>query len=32
LLGAGNAGANGKPRTRVPEIASHLPLSEPIIA
>jgi hypothetical protein len=32
LLGAGNSGANGKPRTRVPRIASHLPLTEPVIA
>ena len=32
LLGAGNSGANGKPRTRVPKIASHLPLTEPVIA
>jgi mannose-6-phosphate isomerase-like protein (cupin superfamily) len=32
LLGAGNSGVDGKPRSRVPKIASHLPLSEPIIA
>jgi mannose-6-phosphate isomerase-like protein (cupin superfamily) len=32
LLGAGNSGADGKARTRVPRIASHLPVSEPIIA
>jgi mannose-6-phosphate isomerase-like protein (cupin superfamily) len=32
LLGAGNSGVDGKPRTRVPAIASHLPLSEPIVA
>ena len=32
LLGAGNAGANGKPRSRVPKVPSHLPLSEPIVA
>lgn len=32
LLGAGNSGADGKPRTRVPRIASHLPLTEPIVA
>lgn len=31
LLGAGNSGVGGKPRTRVPEIASHLPVSEPIV-
>ncbi|HEX2933708.1 MAG TPA: cupin domain-containing protein [Candidatus Binatia bacterium] len=31
LLGAGNSGANGKPRSRVPDVASHLPVSEPII-
>lgn len=32
LLGAGNAGVNGQPRTRVPKIPSHIPLREPIIA
>ena len=32
LLGAGNAGADGKPRTRVPKKPSHMPLSQPIIA
>jgi mannose-6-phosphate isomerase-like protein (cupin superfamily) len=32
LLGAGNAGAGGKPRTRVPSIASHTPVSEPVVA
>jgi mannose-6-phosphate isomerase-like protein (cupin superfamily) len=32
LLGAGNSGAEGKPRTRVPRKASHIPLTEPIIA
>jgi mannose-6-phosphate isomerase-like protein (cupin superfamily) len=32
LLGAGNAGVDGKPRTRVPKIPSRIPLSEPIIA
>src|SRR5262249_1623663 len=31
LLGAGNAGAAGKPRTRVPKTPSHIPLSEPIV-
>jgi len=32
LLGAGNAGADGKPRSRVPRKASHMPLSKTIIA
>jgi hypothetical protein len=32
LLGAGNAGVNGQPRTRVPKIPSHIPLREPVIA
>ena len=32
LLGAGNSGVNDKPRTRVPKIPSHIPLSDPIIA
>jgi mannose-6-phosphate isomerase-like protein (cupin superfamily) len=32
LLGAGNSGAGGKPRTRVPSIASHTPVSEPVVA
>ncbi len=32
LLGAGNAGADGKPRSRVPRKASQMPLSKPIIA
>jgi mannose-6-phosphate isomerase-like protein (cupin superfamily) len=32
LLGAGNAGVNGQPRTRVPKIPSHIPLREPIVA
>jgi hypothetical protein len=32
LLGAGNAGVNGQPRTRVPKIPSRLPLREPIVA
>lgn len=31
LLGAGNSGVDGKPRTRVPAVASHLPVSEPIV-
>jgi mannose-6-phosphate isomerase-like protein (cupin superfamily) len=32
LLGAGNSGVDGKPRSRVPKIASHLPVSEPVVA
>jgi len=32
LLGAGNSGADGKPSSWVPRIASHLPLTEPVIA
>jgi mannose-6-phosphate isomerase-like protein (cupin superfamily) len=32
LLGAGNAGVDGKPRTRVPKIPSHTPLRDPIVA
>jgi mannose-6-phosphate isomerase-like protein (cupin superfamily) len=32
LLGAGNAGVNGQPRTRVPKIPSHVPVTEPIVA
>ena len=32
LLGAGNSGADGKKRTRVPRIASHLEYTEPIVA
>lgn len=32
LLGAGNAGANGVPRSRVPDVASHTPVQEPIVA
>jgi mannose-6-phosphate isomerase-like protein (cupin superfamily) len=32
LLGAGNAGANGVPRSRVPDVASHTPVLEPIVA
>ena len=32
LLGAGNRGVNGKLRTRVPKKASHMPLTEPIVA
>ena len=32
LLGAGNAGVNGVPRSRVPEVASHTPIREPVVA
>jgi mannose-6-phosphate isomerase-like protein (cupin superfamily) len=32
LLGAGNAGVNGVPRSRVPEVASHTPVKEPVVA
>jgi mannose-6-phosphate isomerase-like protein (cupin superfamily) len=32
LLGAGNAGVNGVPRSRVPDVASHTPVQEPIVA
>jgi hypothetical protein len=32
LLGAGNAGVNGVPRSRVPEVASHTPVREPTVA
>jgi mannose-6-phosphate isomerase-like protein (cupin superfamily) len=32
LLGAGNAGVNGQPRTRVPRVSSHMPVSDPIVA
>ena len=32
LLGAGNAGVNGVPRSRVPPVASHIPLKEPVVA
>ncbi len=32
LLGAGNSGVDGNPRTRVPKKASHLPFTEPITA
>ena len=32
LLGAGNAGVKGQPRTRVTKIHSRLPLREPIVA
>src|SRR6266576_3476245 len=32
LLGAGNSGVDGKPRTRVPKIPSHIPVTDPIVA
>ena len=32
LLGAGNSGVDGKPRTRVPKVPSHTPLRDPIVA
>jgi mannose-6-phosphate isomerase-like protein (cupin superfamily) len=32
LLGAGNAGVNGVPRSRVPDVASHTPVQEPVVA
>lgn len=32
LLGAGNAGVNGVARSRVPPVASHIPLKEPVVA
>ena len=32
LLGAGNAGVNGKPRTRVPKIPSHTPFKPAVVA
>jgi len=32
LLGAGNAGVNGVPRSRVPSVASHTPLQEAVVA
>ena len=32
LLGAGNAGVNGVPRSRVPDMASHTPVQEPVVA
>jgi mannose-6-phosphate isomerase-like protein (cupin superfamily) len=32
LLGVGNAGENGVPRSRVPGVASHTPVQEPIVA
>jgi mannose-6-phosphate isomerase-like protein (cupin superfamily) len=32
LLGAGNTGVDGKPRTRVPRISSHVPVTDPIVA
>jgi uncharacterized cupin superfamily protein len=32
LLGAGNSGVNGVPRSRVPAVASHTPMQEPVVA
>jgi mannose-6-phosphate isomerase-like protein (cupin superfamily) len=32
LLRAGNAGLGGMPRSRVPDVASHTPVQEPIVA
>jgi hypothetical protein len=32
LLGAGNAGVNGVARSRVPDVASHTPVQEPVVA
>jgi mannose-6-phosphate isomerase-like protein (cupin superfamily) len=32
LLGAGNTGVNGNPRTRVPKIPSHTQLKEAVVA
>lgn len=32
LLGAGNSGVNGVPRSRVPAVASHTPIREPVVA
>jgi mannose-6-phosphate isomerase-like protein (cupin superfamily) len=32
LLGAGNSGVNGVPRSRVPDVASHTPLQEAVVA
>jgi mannose-6-phosphate isomerase-like protein (cupin superfamily) len=32
LLGARNAGLGGMPRSRVPDVASHTPVQEPIVA
>lgn len=31
LLGAGNSGVSGVPRSRVPEVASHSPVQEPVV-
>jgi mannose-6-phosphate isomerase-like protein (cupin superfamily) len=31
LLGARNAGLDGMPRSRVPDVASHTPVQEPIV-
>ena len=32
LLGAGNSQVDGKPRTRVPKIPSHIPMKQPVVA
>jgi mannose-6-phosphate isomerase-like protein (cupin superfamily) len=32
LLGAGNSGVNGVPRSRVPAVPSHTPIREPVVA
>jgi uncharacterized cupin superfamily protein len=32
LLGAGNSQVDGKPRTRVPKIPSHTPMTQPVVA
>jgi mannose-6-phosphate isomerase-like protein (cupin superfamily) len=32
LLGAGSAGVNGVPRSRVPNVASHTPVQQPVVA
>jgi mannose-6-phosphate isomerase-like protein (cupin superfamily) len=32
LLGAGNAGVNGVPRSRVPAVASHTQVQQPVVA
>ena len=32
LLGAGNAGVNGVPRSRVPEVASRTQVQQPVVA
>ena len=32
LLGAGNSGVDGKPRTRVPKVPSHTEMKQPVVA